>query len=187
MSLQLLEQSQAVQLVQEGQVIAYPTEAVYGLGCDPMNEQAVAALLALKQRDREKGLIIIGSSLDQFDGFVQQLTSEQLQPALETWPGPFTWLLPASQTCPDWVRGAHETIAIRISNHPVCRGLCQLLGGPLVSTSANPWDQAPARTINELEDYFHDGLAGVVRGELGGLDQPTTIRDLVTGQVIRGN
>lgn len=185
MSLQLLEVSQAVQLVQAGKVIAYPTEAVYGLGCDPMNERAVSALLSLKQRGREGGLIVIGSSLEQFEGLVQALTTEQLEPALSSWPGPFTWLLPVATGCPEWIRGARQSVAIRISRHTVCRRLCELLDGPLVSTSANPRAEPAARTVEQVQEYFHDGLAGVVRGEPGGLDQPTPIRDLLSGKIIR--
>lgn len=185
MSLLMLEESQAVQLVQAGQIIAYPTEAVYGLGCDPMNERAVSALLSLKQRGREKGLIVIGSSLAQFEGLVQPLTTEQTRPARATWPGPFTWLLPAAADCPEWIRGAHQTVAVRISGHTVCRSLCELIDGPLISTSANPLDGPAARTVDQVQEYFHDGLAGVVRGELGGLDQPTPIRDLFSGKIIR--
>jgi len=185
--LELLEETRAAQLVQTGEVIAYPTEAVYGLGCDPMSETAVTALLKLKKRNMEQGLIVIGSSLDQFKDLVQTLTSEQLQPALAGWPGPFTWLLPAAVNCPVWIRGQHTTIAVRISTHPVCRRLCELLHGPLVSTSANPVDGPPARTLVQLEEYFHDGLAGVVQGELGGLEQATPIRDLISGKLIRGN
>ncbi len=187
MSLILLEDSQAVRLVQAGKVVAYPTEAVYGLGCDPMNKQAVTALLELKQRSAEQGLIVIGFNLEQFKTLIQPLTAAQLQPAVSTWPGPFTWLLPAADSCPAWVRGRHDTIAVRVSNHPVCRHLCELLNSPLVSTSANPQDGPPARTVDQLEDYFHDGLAGVVQGELGGLEKPTPIRDLVSGKIIRSN
>lgn len=183
----MLDELQASQLVRAGQVIAYPTEAVYGLGCDPMNEQAVTRLLDLKQRDRDKGLIVIGSSLAQFKGLVRPLSNEQLEPAIASWPGPFTWLLPAAGDCPDWVRGSHATVAVRITAHEVCRKLCRLLDGPLISTSANPFDGPPARSIDQLEDYFHEGLAGVVRGELGGLDEPTPIRDLLSGRIIRIN
>jgi len=183
----MLDELQAAQLVEAGQVIAYPTEAVYGLGCDPMDEQAVSKLLDLKQREREKGLIVIGSSFAQFEALVKPLTSEQLEPAIASWPGPFTWLLPAADECPGWVRGAHATVAVRITGHAVCRKLCQLINGPLVSTSANPWDEPPARNIDQLEEYFQDGLAGVVRGELGELNEPTPIRDLLSGKLIRKN
>ena len=183
----LLNEPQAAQLVQNGKVIAYPTEAVYGLGCDPMDEQAVTDLLLLKKRRVEQGLIVIGSSLQQFKNLVRTLTNEQLRPALESWPGPFTWLFPAAPDCPAWVRGKHETVAVRITAHPVCRRLCQLIDGPLISTSANPSDGPPARSVAELENYFHDGLAGIVEGELGDLAEPTPIHDLLSGKEIRGS
>ena len=183
----MLDKLQAVRYVTAGKVIAYPAEAVYGLGCDPMNEQAVSNLLDLKQRHRDKGLIVIGSNLDQFETWVKPLTEEQMAPAVECWPGPFTWLLPATNECPDWVRGVHDTVAVRISSHPVCRKLCELFGGPLISTSANPFDKPPARSVEQIEEYFHDGLAGVVQGALGGLEQPTPIRDLLSGDLIRSS
>ena len=100
--------------------------------------------------------------------------------------GPVTWLFPRAAAVPDWLAGSHPTIAIRVTAHAGCRALCRAFGGPIVSTSANPRDEAPARSAAEVERYFPDGLCGIVAGELGGGDQPSQIRDLATGRVFRG-
>ncbi len=177
--------SQAADRARAGEIIAYPTEAVYGLGCDPFSEPAVDALLTLKRRSVDQGLLLIGHSLTQFEAMLMPLSDADWQPALATWPGPTTWVVPCRNSVPDWIRGRHSGLAIRITDHPVCRALCEAFGGPLVSTSANPTGSPPARTAAAVADYFPTGIAGTVDGALGGLSRPTEIRRLIGGQTIR--
>ena len=177
--------SQAVQCLRDGEVIAYPTEAVYGLGCDPGNEPAVRRLLALKDRPAEAGLILIADSFEHFKPFILPLSNEMKERAMAAWPGPVTWLFPRRENVPDWLAGEHPTIALRLTAHPVCRALCAAFSGAIVSTSANPGRAEPARSVTQLEQYFDSGLAGVVEGQLGGESRPSEIRDLVSGQVLR--
>lgn len=181
----LLTVSQAAQCLRDGGIIAYPTEAVYGLGCDPGNEMAVRRLLALKDRPIEAGLILIADTFEHIKPFIQTVSNEQKERAMAAWPGPVTWLFPRSDGVPDWLAGEHETIALRISAHPVCRALCASFNGAIVSTSANPGRAEPARSVMQLEQYFGSALGGVVEGQLGGGIRPSEIRDLVTGQVLR--
>ena len=181
----ILNLNDAVGAIREGKIIAYPTEAVYGLGCDPFNHDAVNTLIKLKQRDPHAGLILVASRFEQLTGVVADLPAGQLKPATDTWPGPVTWLLPAAAGCPPWIPGGHLSVAVRVSSHPVSKQLCEHFGGPLVSTSANRSGQSPARTIEQVEQYFQDSIAGVVEGALGDLEKPTEIRDLLTGKVIR--
>lgn len=177
---------QGAQCLSDGGVIAYPTEAVYGLGCDPRDEAAVRRILELKVRPASAGLILIADELERFEPFIGSVSAAERERALAAWPGPVTWLFPRAANVPDWLAGSHPTIAIRVTDHPGCRALCAAFGGPIVSTSANPRDEAPARSAAEVGRYFPAGLCGIVEGELGGGDQPSQIRDLATGRVLRG-
>ncbi|KAA9131318.1 tRNA threonylcarbamoyladenosine biosynthesis protein RimN [Marinihelvus fidelis] len=178
----LLTPEQAAAVMHDGGVIAYPTEAVFGLGCDPHNEKAVRRILALKQRAESMGLILIGSDFTQFSGWVGDANPE---PALATWPGPVTWLFPKAADAPHFITGDHPTQALRVTAHEGCRALCDAFGGPVVSTSANPHGTPPARSAGEVETYFGDFIDGIVAGALGGKDNCSEIRDLATGKILR--
>ncbi|MWV10886.1 tRNA threonylcarbamoyladenosine biosynthesis protein RimN [Pseudomonas sp. R-28-1W-6] len=172
------------QIVRQGGVIAYPTEAVWGLGCDPWNGEAVERLLALKDRPLHKGLILVADNIRQFDFLLEDLPERWVDRLASTWPGPNTWLVPHQDRLPAWITGQHNSVALRVSDHPLVRDLCALTG-PLVSTSANPAGRPSARSRLRVEQYFHDQLDGVLGGALGGRRNPSLIRDLQTGDVIR--
>ena len=175
---------QIAQKVRGGAVIAYPTEAVWGLGCDPFNGTAVARLLALKERPVHKGLILVAADIAQFAELLEGLSACELAQLQKSWPGPNTWLVPHHNRVPEWITGAHDSVAIRVSAHPLVAELCRLTG-PLVSTSANPSGLLPAKSRLRIEQYFHGQLDAVLSGELGRSSNPSTIRDLRTGQVLR--
>jgi L-threonylcarbamoyladenylate synthase len=175
----------AVAALHRGGVIAYPTEAVWGLGCDPDNDEALARLLRLKQRDPAKGVILVAASIAQFAPWLEGLPLELHAPLVASWPGPNTWLVPDNGRSHGLVRGAHDRVALRVSAHPLVVGLCEAFGGPIVSTSANIASEPPAMSAEEVRGVFGDGLDAIVEGELGGLERPSTIRDLVTGQLMR--
>ena len=177
----------AANTLRNGGVIAYPTEAVWGLGCDPFNEAAVMRLLAIKQRDVAKGLILIAGALQQFEGLLdwQRLPADRVSGVHATWPGPHTWIVPATARVPRWVTGDHRGVATRVSAHPTVIQLCELFGGPLVSTSANLAGEPPAFTRAQLDPSLLARLDGVSIGETGGLAAPTAIRDAITGTTLR--
>jgi L-threonylcarbamoyladenylate synthase len=175
----------ATRVLRAGGIIAYPTEAVYGLGCDPLNPEAVLRLLVLKQRPWQKGLILIAASLEQLTPFLAPLTPDLEVQLSETWPGPVTWLLPASEIAPPWLTGEHDSIAVRVTDHPLAAGLCRHFGAPIVSTSANRAGQLPAKTALGVRGYFGTSLDYILHGPLGGYDRPSEIRDGRTGNVIR--
>lgn len=175
----------AVSKLKAGGIIAYPTEAVYGLGCDPNNEKAVMHLLALKNRNIEKGLILIAASIKQLQPFIKDLDPHTCQRIAPTWPGPITWLLPAKDNAPVFLRGRHKKIAVRVTDHPLVIELCKKWDGALVSTSANPGDQPPARSVEQVKNYFGDKVDYILTGDLGNLSNPTEIRDAETGETIR--
>lgn len=182
-----LSLSQAVAVLHQGGVIAYPTEAVWGLGCDPYDQAAVTRLLQIKQRPVEKGLIVVAAELEPLRPLLDltALPAERLAAVLASWPGAHTWVLPAAAQAPPWVTGAHRSIAVRISAHPQVAALCRAWGGALVSTSANRGGEPPARQRAELDPQLLSALDGVVGGETGGLAQPTPIRDAVSGEILR--
>lgn len=182
----LLSIPEAVTCLRRGRVIAYPTEAVFGLGCDPDDESAVRHILELKSRPAAAGLILIADDYARFGPYVGAVTETDLARARAAWPGPVTFLFPRAESVPDWLAGEHPTIALRVTAHPLCRALCAAWGGPIVSTSANPRGQEPARTAAEVERYFGTALCGTLAGELGASRQPSEIRDLATGSVLRG-
>ena len=178
----------AVAALRDGGVIAYPTEAVWGLGCDPFDEAAVTRLLAIKRREVGKGLLLVAADVDQLDDLVDW---DALEPArrdavLASWPGANTWVLPASTRVPRWITGDHDGVAIRVSGHPLVAALCRSFGGALVSTSANAAGEAPARSEAGLAPSLRAAVDALLPGETGGLDRPTPIRDARSGAVLRG-
>lgn len=177
---------QAVRALRAGGVIAYPTEGVWGLGCDPENPVAVLRLLELKQRDMAKGLVLVAADIAQFEPHLEGLPAEQRQRLQASWPAALTWLVPGNGAAADWIRGASHSVALRVSPHPIVAGLCRAFGGPLVSTSANPSGRAAAMSALGVRRYFGDRLDYIVGGELGGRGAPTPIRDLITGEFLRG-
>ena len=181
-----LQLALARQTVLAGGVIAYPTEAVWGVGGDPWNREAVEYILELKQRPMEKGVILVAASVEQVRFLLDPLPEAVQNEALRHWPGPVTCLLPdVNQQVPEWVRGKHSSIAVRVSDHPVVRALCEATGMPLVSTSCNPAGRQPARAIWQVRRYFGDRIDRIVPGALGGNRKPSRIIDIVTGQQFR--
>ena len=178
----------AAAALRRGGVLAYPTEAVFGLGCDPFDEAAVLRLLDIKQRGVDKGLILVAAAVAQLDGLVDwnALPADRVDAVHADWPGPHTWIVPAASRMPRWITGAHDGVAVRISAHPVIAALCSAFGGPLVSTSANLGGMPPARHADALDPALLDHIDGVVAGDVGSLTQPTAIRDARTGAVLRG-
>ena len=168
------------------QVIAYPTEAVFGLGCDPDSESAVMALLALKQRPVEKGLILIAADYMQLLPYIADhaLSAEQRERMFASWPGPVTYVVPALPQTPRWLTGRFDSLAVRVSDHPDVQALCRGFGKPLVSTSANLSGEPPCRTAAEVALQFGPQFP-VLQAETGGRRNPSEIRDAISGELIR--
>jgi len=179
--------AEAIAVLRRGGVLAYPTEGVWGLGCDPFDEAAVRRLLTLKQRPPDKGLILVAASAGQLDGLVDwdALATATRGEVLASWPGPHTWIMPVTSRVPRWITGAHDSVAVRVSAHPVVAGLCNGYGSALVSTSANVGGMPAPRTRAELDGEIRNGVDAIVAGETSGLAQPTTIRDARDGRLIR--
>lgn len=168
-------------------MIAYPTEAVYGIGCDACNEKAIERVLTIKRRSAQKGLILIAAEFSQIQEFIAPLSASTRAEVLATWPGPVTWILPARDSVSPLLRGRHRGIAVRITAHPLAAALCKHFGGAIVSTSANRSGKAAARTAQETRFRLGSELDYILPGEVGGLAKPTQIRDALTGRVVRPN
>lgn len=175
----------AARVVRQGGVVAYPTESVYGLGCDPANFSAVMKLLAVKNRPVEKGLILIAADFHQIQPYMAALDKSILDRMMETWPGPVTWLVPAHPHVPSWLRGEHSSIAVRITAHPLAAALCTMLDDALVSTSANIHRQAVARTALRVRSIFASTIDYILPGQIGRSTKPTEIRDALTNKIVR--
>ena len=175
----------AAEIVAGGGLIAYPTESIYGLGCDPRNPHAVTRLLDLKGRDADKGLILIAANESQLHGWLAPQRTEELHAARATWPGPVTWVMSAASEVGPPLARPEGTIAIRIPDHEVCRRLCLACRSVLISTSANRSGLPPAKTADDVVDIFAAGVDGIVEGECGDRDRPSEIRDARTGEILR--
>ncbi|RZQ55872.1 threonylcarbamoyl-AMP synthase [Pseudidiomarina tainanensis] len=177
----------AKQAFASGELLAYPTEAVFGLGCDPRNGAAVNKLLQAKQRPQEKGLILLAADYSQLVGFVadHKIPQDKRFSVFSNWPGPVTLLLPAADNVPEWLRGAHDQIAVRVTAHEPARQLCKALGSAIVSTSANISGQPALTTASEVRETFGDNIAWVMDAPTGGALKPSRIIDPLTNKVIR--
>ncbi|TCB76032.1 L-threonylcarbamoyladenylate synthase [Acinetobacter sp. ANC 4173] len=182
--------AEAADSLKRGQVLAYPTEAVWGLGCDPYNEAAFNEILKLKQRPIEKGVILLAGHISQVEHLLVGLTPDMRDTVIASWSHcnpterATTWLLPASEDIPIWIKGNHPKVAIRVTTHPLCVALCNAFHGFIVSTSANPAGLEPARSLQEANKYFNHHL-NYLNGDLGLSQEPSRILDAETGQIIR--
>lgn len=177
----------AAQLIRNGGVIAYATEAVFGLGCDPQNSQAIEKLLRLKQRPAHKGLILIAANEQQLHPYLALplIDDAMWQRVRASWPGPVTWLMPAAQSVSPLLRGEYDTLAVRVSAHSQVHALCEAFGDALISTSANRSSQPPAKSVDEVAAQFGDELDLILLGQTAGAAKPSEIRDAVTGKIVR--
>jgi len=175
----------AAHVLRRGGVIAYPTESVFGLGCDPQNRVAVEKILQLKQRPWQKGLILIAADFSQLTNFIDPLSKKLQNQLVNNQTKPTTWLLPARKSTPTYLRGTHSTLAVRITKHRQTIELCQEFGGALVSTSANPASFPPARNVLKVRKYFRNQLDFLLSGETDGFMSPSEIRNPFSNQIIR--
>jgi L-threonylcarbamoyladenylate synthase len=176
----------AGRVLRAGGLIGYPTEGVYGLGCLPLARGAVERLLAIKSRSWRKGFVLVAADLAQVTAFARLPPEPNCSRVLASWPGPVTWLLDAQPGVPHWITGGQATVAMRVSAHPLVRALCETVGSPLISTSANRGGRPPLRRLLHVRREFGAVLDDILPGVLGTLGGPTTIRDARSERVIRG-
>jgi len=190
----------ALSALRSGGIIAYPTEAVYGLGCDPANESALQRILDVKTREAHKGFIVIASNQEQLAPYIGEIKPEWQSQLDEHWPGPVTFILPAAGTASQLLTGQRDTLAVRVSSHPLVVKLCQAVrvsshplvvqlceayGGAIVSTSANRSGHPPLQTGSEVASVFHNSIDAIIDANVGTLASPTRIIDIQTGKRLR--
>ncbi len=175
----------AARTILAGGVVAYPTEAVYGLGCMPLERGAIARLIAIKGRDWRKGFLLIAADLEQIEPLVDLEGAKLLPDILASWPGPVTWTLPARPGIPAWLTGARPSLAVRVTAHPIAQALCRRVGCALVSTSANRSGRPPHRRLLRLRRELGGAVDYILPGPLGTSARPSQIRDGATGAVLR--
>lgn len=177
----------AVEIYQQGGIIAYPTEAVFGLGCDPDNIEAINNLLAIKQRPKEKGLILLAAEFSQLLPYIDEskISLSQYKKIVARWPNGITQVLPARSNVSKWLSGKFDSIAVRVTNQPDVVILCNEVKKPIVSTSANFSGQQPAKEWHELPQDLVNKIDFVIKGETLGYSKPSNIIDGLTGEVFR--
>ena len=181
--IELIEQ--AVSVIRQGGVIAYPTEHCFGLGCDPTNQQAVQRILEIKNRSVEQGLILIASKQSQVQIYADIDASPLKADILASWPGPVTWTLPVRSSTPIWISGKHQSIAMRVTSHHFSSQLCEEFGGAIVSTSANRHGQTALLSNDQVSNQMQNEIDYIVDAPVGGANQPSQIKDSMTGAVLR--
>ncbi|WDD99136.1 L-threonylcarbamoyladenylate synthase [Thalassomonas actiniarum] len=179
--------SSALTAYRQGGVIAYPTEAVFGLGCDPDNDAAIQKLLAIKQRPKEKGLILLAGDYAQLQPYLDESTISAQQKAeiLSRWPGAITQIMPAKSTVSSWVKGSFDSIAVRVTEHPDVIDLCRQTGKPIISTSANLTGQPSLCDYQQVVAQFQDKVDFILEGKTLGFSNPSTIINALSGEILR--
>ncbi len=178
---------QAIEALKSGNVIAYPTEGVFGVGCDPDNLDAIRKLLALKQRSVDKGLILIAASYEQILPYIDEsaLDKSRLDTIKASWPGAITWVMPVSSVTSQLVSGQFQSVAVRVTAHPLVQKLCLEFGKPITSTSANLSGMPPCMSVAEVRQQLASKNIVILEGETGGRSKPSEIRDAVSLKVLR--
>lgn len=178
--------NQIVEKLKQNQVVAYPTEAVFGLGCNPNSEQAVRKLLVLKSRPESKGLILIAPEWRFLQPYIDEnrLSSAELQRFNQVSEKAITWIMPARNDVPSYLKGQFDSIAVRLCTIPAVVELCNATGFALTSTSANLTGSPPCRTAKEVTAQFGDDFP-VLDMPTGGKSNPSEIRDIFTQQILR--
>ena len=184
-SLNAIDVAMGARLITLGAVVAYPTEACFGIGCDPTNRSALKRIARIKNRPVGKGLIVIAHNVESLLPYLSIQNESILDQPLATWPGPYTWIFPVSSWASNLLCSADKTIAVRVTAHSVAAHLSRLAGGAIISTSANRHGLTPIRQYVHVERCLGKQLDFVVRGTLGHQKKPTQIRDAMTGHLVR--
>lgn len=173
----------AAQIVRNGGVIAYPTDTVYGLGCDPYNIDAVEKINAIKQRPANKHFILLASSIEQIRPLIQ-LKKAQEKLITDT-DSPTSWVVDAAPYAPGWLVDDNNSLTVRISSHENIVHLCRILAHPLISTSANISGKKPADNAIKLHQYFHNKVDKILISNTKQPGKPSKIIRLCDNHIIR--
>ena len=171
----------AHEVLKGGSIIIYPTEGIYGIGCDAFNQKSVNKVISIKGRSNSKSFIVICSDVIQLKTIINENYVNNQELLAKNF---ITWIVPAHQKCPSWLT-INNTVAVRITDHPVIDNLCNGLNGPIISTSANYSNQSYINDIKKIEVLFDKKVDYIIEGKLGGEIKSSTIKDIVTKEVLR--
>lgn len=175
----------AAGVLRAGGIVLHPTEAVWGLAALAADPQAVAGVYALKQRPAGKGLIVVADAFERVAPLLAPIADDRMRAALASWPGPHTWVFPVAEGCPAWLAGDRGSLAVRITAHVLTRALCAQASAAIVSTSANRSGDPPPRRLGEVHASLRSAVGATLVGDTDGLERPTPIRDVLTGELFR--
>lgn len=177
----------AAECIKQGGVVIAPTEGLYGISCLASNDKAVERVIKVKERSSAKGLIVAISSFEMAKDLIDfsKLSAKRIDFMLSKWPGPHTFIVPAAKNVSAFVTGGRDTIALRFTAFPTLQRLCELSGGPLISSSANISGYPPLTTINDLHAVFGDKVDFILDLPCQGLKGPSSIHDALTGKLLR--
>ena len=171
----------ASEIIKNGGNAIYPTEGIYGIGCDPFNKSSVENIFDIKGRDLTKNFIILASNIK----YLKRIIDNNLFKNKALIDGSFTtWVVPTNKDCPLWL-STNKSMAIRITNHPVVDELCENIGGPVISTSANCSNQKYTDNITAIENIFDGKIDCIVKGQLGNEKKSSMIKDILTNKILR--
>lgn len=172
------ETATAVAALKRGEVIVFPTETLYGLGAEALNQNAVADVFRLKGRDPSTPIPVLVSDHAMLDQLVATITPMARELIQCFWPGPLTLVLPARANIPKPLLNPSNGIGIRISSQPIAMELVKALGAPLTATSANPSGAEPARTLAEARNYFSESVNIFIDGGTLGSKTGSTVAEV---------
>jgi tRNA threonylcarbamoyl adenosine modification protein (Sua5/YciO/YrdC/YwlC family) len=176
----------AVEVLQRGGVIAYPTDTYYGIGCDIFNKRAIEKIYQLRQRDKKKPFSFICSDLKHISNYAK-VSNYAYKTMRRLLPGPYTFILEGSKMVPRIMLTKRRTAGIRVPDHAICIALVENLGNPIISTSAKDPDGDIFEDPSLLHDYFGSRIdlvidAGPVPGRPSSVislidDEPEILRE----------
>jgi L-threonylcarbamoyladenylate synthase len=173
----------AARRLRNGGLIAHATEGVFGLGCHAFDEDACARVALLKGRSSKKPFIVVVAEFAQIAAVADQ-TRVDFRAISASWPGPETWIFPATTAAPRWLISDQRTIAVRVTAHGQFNRLCMAVG-PIVSTSANLPGRRPALNVLQARRYFGHTVDFYLPGMLTSPGRPSRIRDARSGSALR--
>jgi L-threonylcarbamoyladenylate synthase len=173
----------AAHIIRLGGIIAYPTDTIYGLGCDPFNADAVERINLIKLRPQNKYFILLAGDLDEVRSLIA-ITSEQEQTITQNTEAT-SWVVSASEQAPSWLTDNNHMLTIRISRHDTVKKLCRSLGHAIISTSANISGKKPAKNAMELHKYFHRKVDKILLSNKSQAAKPSKIIRLCDNYIIR--
>ena len=178
---------EGAQTLREGGVIVCPTEGVYGLSARVSCPSAIARVIELKKRARNKGLIVVAADVAMLEGIISfaSLSAASQRLLHEKWPGHATFIVPTQAQVDSLLTGGRNTLAARVTAFPLLAALCREVGEPIISTSANISGSEPLQSIEELRATFAHGVDYILDEPCQGLHKPSTIYDAVSGAILR--